>query len=457
VRVIDPASDEVVAEVEAADRADVEAAVRRARAAQPGWAETPLAARQEAVRRFRARVVDRTEPLARVLAREVGKPITQARREVAGLLPRIDFFLSGVQEVLADAVVQPEDGQGLEERIRYEPLGVVANISAWNYPLFVGANVFLPALLTGNAVVYKPSEFATLTGLALTGMLHQAGVPADVFQAIPGDGQTGAALLEEPIDAVCFTGSYATGTKVAAAAASRLVKVQLELGGKDPAYVCEDADAATAAAALADGAFYNNGQSCCAVERLYVHEKSFDRFVEAFVATVAGFVVGDPLDEQTYIGPLTRRGAQLAVLEQQVADAVAHGARVLTGGTRLARPGWYFAPTVLVDVAQSMKVMQEETFGPLIGIARVRSDEEAVALMNDTTYGLTAAVYTPDRARAERLLARVDAGTAYWNCCDRVSPRLPWTGRRGSGLGVTLSRHGIEAFLRPKAWHLRRV
>jgi len=244
---------------------------------------------------------------------------------------------------------------------------------------------------------------------------------------------------------------------VAASVASRLVKLQLELGGKDPAYVCDDIDVAAAAASLADGAFYNNGQSCCAVERVYVHEAIYEPFVKAFVATVEGFVVGEPLDEQTYIGPLTRRAAQLAVLEEQVADAVAHGARVLTGGARLPRPGWYFAPTVLVDVAQSMKVMQDETFGPLIGIARVRSDDEAVGLMNDTPYGLTAAVYTRDRARAERLLARVDAGTAYWNCCDRVSPRLPWTGRRASGLGVTLSHHGIEAFLRPKAWHLRRA
>jgi acyl-CoA reductase-like NAD-dependent aldehyde dehydrogenase len=332
----------------------------------------------------------------------------------------------------------------------------VGHISAWNYPLFVGANVILPALLTGNAVVYKPSEFATLTGLAFTGLLHEAGVPRDVFQVVPGEGPTGAALLAEPVDAICFTGSRATGAKVASAAAAQLVKLQLELGGKDPAYVCDDVDAATAAAALADGAFYNNGQSCCAVERLYVHEKCWAPFVEAFVATVESWAVGDPFDERTYIGPLTRRQAQLATLEEQVADAVAHGGRVLTGGARLPRPGWYFAPTVLVDVDHTMKVMQDETFGPLIGIARVRSDDEAVALMNDTGYGLTAAVYTRDRARAERLLARVDAGTAYWNCCDRVSPRLPWTGRRGSGLGVTLSRRGIETFVRPKAWHLRR-
>jgi acyl-CoA reductase-like NAD-dependent aldehyde dehydrogenase len=207
---------------------------------------------------------------------------------------------------------------------------------------------------------------------------------------------------------------------------------------------------------VAEGAFYNTGQSCCAVERVYVHERIARPFVEAFVRSVERLVVGDPMDERTDVGPLTRREAALAVLAEQVADATGRGARVLTGGARLDRQGWFFAPTVLVDVDHGMRVMRDETFGPLIGIATVASDDQAVEHMNDTHYGLTAAVYTRDRARAERVLARLDVGTAYWNCCDRVSPALPWTGRRGSGLGVTLSRYGIEAFLRPRAWHLRR-
>jgi len=455
MRIINPATGEVLREVAEADRAAVAAACRRARAAQPAWAATSLGARCEPIRRFRELAVERAEPLARTLALEVGKPIAQARRELAGLLPRIDFFLDEVEGVLADQVVLASPADGLEERIRREPLGVVANISAWNYPWYVGANVFLPALLTGNAVLYKPSEFATLTGLAIAGLLHESGIPADVFQPLVGAGSVGATLLEEPIDAVCFTGSHATGVKVAAAVAPRLVRVQLELGGKDPAYVCDDVDAAAAAAAVADGAFYNTGQSCCAVERVYVHERIWPRFVDAFVSTVRGYVVGDPLNERTYIGPLARREAALGHHEAQVADAVGRGARVLAGGRRVDRPGFFFAPTVLVDVDHTMAVMREETFGPLIGVARVGSDGEAVALMNDTAYGLTAAVYTADRARAERLLAGVNTGTAYWNCCDRVSPRLPWTGRGASGLGVTLSRDGIAAFVRPKAWHLR--
>jgi acyl-CoA reductase-like NAD-dependent aldehyde dehydrogenase len=453
MRIVNPATEEILAEVAETDAAGVAAVVAAARRAQPAWAACPVSERVAAIGRFRALVVARTETLARTLTLEVGKPIAQARRELAGLLGRIDFFTAEVGAALTDEVVA--DADGVEERIRHEPLGVVGNISAWNYPYFVGANVFLPALLTGNAVVYKPSEIATQTGLAIAALLHEAGVPEDVFATVVGGGTAGVRLLEERLDAVCFTGSHATGVKVATALAPRLVRLQLELGGKDPAYVCQDVDVAATAAAVADGAFYNNGQSCCAVERVYVHDAVWQPFVEAFVAAVRGFVIGDPLDEATYIGPLARREAQITVLEEQVADARARGARILTGGARLARPGFFFAPTVLVDVDRDMKVMREETFGPLIGLARVGSDDEAVAAMNDTEYGLTAAVYTRTRARAERVLARIDAGTAYWNCCDRVSPRLPWTGRKASGLGVTLSHHGIAAFLRPKAWHLR--
>src|SRR5947207_1129133 len=335
MRVVNPATGEVLREVAEADGAAVAAAYRRARAAQPAWAATPLAARCAVIRRFRALAVERAEPLARTLTLEVGKPITQARGELAGLLPRIDFFLAEVEGALADEVVLTSPADRLEERIRREPLGVVASISAWNYPWYVGANVFLPALLTGNAVLYKPSELATLTGLAIGELLHEAGVPADVFQALVGGGNVGAMLLEEPIDAVCFTGSYATGIKVAAAVAPRLVKAQLELGGKDPAYVCDDVDAVAAAAAVADGAFYNTGQSCCAVERVYVHEHVWPRFVDAFVGTARGYVVGDPLDARTYIGPLASREAALAVLAAHVAHAVVHGAR---GDRRLRAP-----------------------------------------------------------------------------------------------------------------------
>jgi acyl-CoA reductase-like NAD-dependent aldehyde dehydrogenase len=269
-----------------------------------------------------------------------------------------------------------------------------------------------------------------------------------------GAGEIGRALLAQPIDGLFFTGSHGTGKRIAETLAGRLIKVQLELGGKDPTYVCDDVEVASAAEGLADGAFYNTGQSCCSVERIYVHRRIHGAFVEAFVATVRGFVVGDPEDERTYIGPLARQ-EQLAVLEAQVEDARRKGARLLCGGKRLARRGYYFEPTVLVDVTHDMDVMRDESFGPIIGIQAVDDDDQAVALMNDTQYGLTAGVYSKDRTRAEAVLKNVDAGSVYWNCCDRVSPRLPWTGRRHSGIGSTLSTYGIRTFLQPKAWHLR--
>jgi acyl-CoA reductase-like NAD-dependent aldehyde dehydrogenase len=253
---------------------------------------------------------------------------------------------------------------------------------------------------------------------------------------------------------VFFTGSYATGAKIAQTIGPRMIKLQLELGGKDPVYVCDDVDVAAAAAGIADGAMYNTGQSCCSVERIYVHEKIHDAFVAAIVNEVKGYRIGDPASDDTYIGPLTR-APQMDVLSEQVSDARAKGAKLVVGGARIDRPGNWFEPTVFTNVNHSMKLMRDESFGPVIGIQKVASDSEAVRLMNDTEYGLTAAVYTKDRARAEKLLAQLNAGSVYWNCCDRVSPRLPWSGVGHSGIGLTLSTYGIETFTRPKAWHLR--
>jgi acyl-CoA reductase-like NAD-dependent aldehyde dehydrogenase len=452
LRVTNPANGSTIAELATDSPQTAAAKYHSARAVQPSWAGRPVEQRLACIRRFRDGIVSHLDRLAAILTSEVGKPIRQSRNELNGLLGRIDFFLDAAQDTLAARTVF--DADGMRERITHEPLGVVANISAWNYPYFVGANVFLPALLAGNCVLYKPSEYATLTGLEIGNLLHAAGVPQDVFQVIVGGGEVGGALLAQPVDGVFFTGSYATGAKIAQSAGPRMIRLQLELGGKDPTYVCEDVDVAAAAASLADGAMYNTGQSCCSVERIYVHAQVHDAFVEAFVGEVKGFRIGDPTDESSYIGPLTR-APQLDVLEAQVADARAKGARLLTGGRRLDPPGHWFEPTVFSHVNHTMSLMREESFGPIIGIQKVAGDEEAVRLMNDTEYGLTAGVYTRDASRAERILAQVDAGSVYWNCCDRVSPRLPWSGVKHSGVGLTLSTYGIETFTRPKAWHLR--
>ncbi|MEM9091493.1 MAG: aldehyde dehydrogenase family protein [Cyanobacteria bacterium P01_F01_bin.53] len=468
ISVINPATEELIKNIPVDDSTAVAKKVARARRAQPGWAARSLLERIKSIERFRDLLVQRAPSLAAIMTSETGKPISQANNEILATPQRIDFFIEQIAQVIAPQPIYQEPWQALpgtgqlEEIISADPLGVIANISAWNYPYFVGMNVFVPALLTGNAVLYKPSEIATMTGQAIASLLHEAGVPDDVFIPVIGAGLTGAALLEQPIDGVFFTGSYKTGQKIAIAAAPKLIKVQLELGGKDPAYVCDDVEISTAAASLADGAFYNNGQSCCAVERIYVHTNIYESFLDSFLETVQTFKLGDPTHPETYLGPLSRK-PQIDILAQQVADALEKGAKIHCGGqsvgqsvgNTISQTGFYFSPTVLSEVTHDMTIMKEESFGPVIGIQRVKDDDEAITLMNDTDYGLTAAVYSSNRQRAIKILEQVDSGSAYWNCCDRVSPRLPWTGRGHSGLGTTLSREGISTFLRPRGWHLR--
>lgn len=454
MKIVNPWNGATLADVPADNARSVAAKYAKARAAQPRWSAVPVKKRLDAIVAFRALLASREDELAATLTQEVGKPIRQSRNELKGLAGRIDFFLAESARTLRDEKVFEDKGGRLEERISHEPLGVIANISAWNYPYFVGGNVFVPALVAGNAILYKPSEYATLTGLKIAEMLHASGVPGDVFIPLVGGGEIGAALLKQPIDGVFFTGSYPTGQKIAAAAGRKMIKVQLELGGKDPIYVCEDVDVQAAAAAVADGAFYNTGQSCCSVERIYVNRRIEKAFVDAFVAEVEGYRIGDPMDETTYIGAITRR-PQIDVLRKQVADAKKKGAKVALGGKPLPGKGNRFEPTVLTGVNASMAVMRDESFGPIIGIEAVDNDADAVARMNDSEFGLTAGVYTTDAKRAKAILGKLEAGSVYWNCCDRVSPRLPWSGVKHSGIGLTLSTYGIQTFTRPKAWHLR--
>ena len=458
LNVNNPATEELITQLPIDDGAGVAIKAQKARTAQPAWAATPLVQRRACIQTFRALVEKELDDLARTMTLETGKPLAHSRNELNGFLGRIDFFLSQAESVLQTQTVFNQDG--MCEQIEHIPLGVIGNISAWNYPWFVGGNVFVPALLMGNAVLYKPSEFAPMTGLAMARLLHAAGVPQDVFAALIGAADTGNALLAQALDGMFFTGSLATGQHIANVMGPRMTKLQLELGGKDPTYVCADADPVAAAQSLADGAMYNAGQSCCSVERVYVHASVHDRFVQALLETVRSFKMGDPMAADTYLGPLTR-APQLQVLEAQVADALAKGARCLLGGQRAVGPfggrGNWFNATVFDQVDHSMALMREESFGPILGIQKVDDDAQAVRWMNDTAYGLTAGVYTPDEAHARAVLSQVRAGTVYWNCCDRVSPRLPWSGWGHSGMGLTLSREGLATFTRPKAWHLRSV
>lgn len=451
--IINPATEAVLQDLPE----DTEATVREkylfARVEQTRWAARPLDERIHYISRFYELLETEKDTLARTLTEEMGKPLQQSYNELNGARNRIRYFLDHSARWLAEEWVTPEGST--REKIVYEPLGVIANISAWNYPYLVGVNVFIPALIGGNAVLYKPSEFSTLTGLHIARLLHQSGVPDGIFQVIVGKGMAGEWLLELPLDGYFFTGSYRTGKHIAERVAAKLVPCQLELGGKDPLYVMDDVDdIEKVAGAALEGVVYNNGQSCCAVERIYVEEGVYDAFVRAYTEQARRLVVGDPMEKATEIGPLSRP-AQLEFLLGQVEDAVRKGARLLYGGRRLDRKGYFIEPAVLAEVHHGMKLMTEESFGPVVGIQRVKDDEEAVALMADTEYGLTAAVYSASYERAEAVMKQLNTGTVYWNCCDRVSATLPWSGRKHSGLGSTLSYQGIRAFVQPKAYHIR--
>lgn len=414
---------------------------------QKQWQRTPLEDRIKMVSHFSTLLAEQKDFLARILTEDMGKPIKQSRKEIESVRGRIQFFIENASHWLSTKNV----GSGQE--ISYDPLGVIANISAWNYPYLVGINVIIPALISGNAVLYKPSEYAIETGRKIEELLHTAGVPQDVFVACIGDGSVGEQLLDLPLDGYFFTGSVSTGQHIAKRVAEKLVPIGLELGGKDPLYVTNEVDnIEEVAAACVEGCFYNAGQSCCAVERLYVHADVYGPFIKHFVERTKKLKVGNPFDEQTDIGPLGRP-QQVSFLEEQVREALALGATMVLGDENKDVGKGFFTPTILIDTNHSMSLMKEESFGPLIGVQKVSSDSEAIRLMGDTQYGLTAAVYTNNHERAKSILDELDVGTAYINCCDSVSPHLPWSGRKHSGLGTTLSYLGILAFVHPKGWH----
>ncbi len=453
MKIINPATEEPIADIAEDTEQSVVDKFDILKKGQPAWAGTALEKRINCIAKFHALLDQHKDELARSLTDEVGKPLQQSYNELNGARARVQFFVDHSAKYLSEEWVTSEGNT--KEKIMYEPLGAIANISAWNYPYLVGVNVFIPALIGGNVVCYKPSEYTILTGLHIARLLYKSGVPENCFQVVVGKGSVGEYLLQLPFNGYFFTGSYKTGRYIAEKVAHKLVPCQLELGGKDPLYVMDDIENIDeVAAAVLEGVVYNNGQSCCAVERVYVHEKIYDRFVQSYVEQVKQLQIGEPADKETAIGPLTRK-EQVQFLMDQINDARQKGAVVLTGGEKPNRKGYFIQPTVLVNVNHHMKLMKEESFGPVIGIQKVKDDNEAAMLMQDTEYGLTAAVYSKNYERAESVMRQMNTGTVYWNCCDRVSANLPWSGRKHSGLGTTLSYQGIRAFVQPKAYHIR--
>lgn len=452
---VNPATGEILRQFEPASEYQVRAAAAMARAAQPAWNALGVPRRISILRNFQRLLHERKCDVARVITTEAGKPLVEAMlTEVLVVLDAARFYIEHVYEFLREEPV-PHGNLAMKTktgRIEREPHGVIGIVSPWNYPFSIPATETLAALATGNAVVLKPSEFTSLAALELRSLLYAAGVPEDVFQVLLGEGPTGAALMHADIDKLVFTGSVPTGKRIAQAAAARLLPVVLELGGKDPMLVLDDADVDVAASGAVWGAFVNAGQACLSVERCYVHRSLYPQFLEACTRKANKLRVGNGLNPETDIGPLIHE-RQLQNVEQHVEDARDRGARVLSGGVRLQDLGPnFYAPTVLADVTHEMRVMRDETFGPVLPVMPFDNDEEAVQLANDSDYGLGASIWTRNRARGEALAKRIQSGTVMVNdavSCFGISEALHG-GIKASGLGRTHGHFGLEEMVRVK-------
>ena len=457
IQLISPVDGSVYAERTPLSRDAAFAAAARARAAQPAWAARPLEERIALVKAGVARLTAMKETVALELAHQMGRPIRYGQGEMGGVNARTDYMASIAAETLAPHMI--EDSNAFRRYLAREPLGVVFIIAPWNYPYLTTINTLAPALIAGNTVVLKHASQTLLVGERLAQAFHEAGVPEDVFQNVVLDHATTEALIAaRAFNFVNFTGSVGGGQAIERAAAGTFTPLGLELGGKDPGYVRADANLDAAVDTLMDGAMFNSGQCCCGIERIYVHESLYDAFVEKAVAWVKALKLGSPLDPETTLGPMANKRFA-SVVRDQIAEAVAAGAKPLIDPAHFPADdgGAYLAPQILVNVDHSMKVMMEESFGPVVGIMKVKDDAEALRLMNDSPYGLTASIWTEGYDTAAALGARVETGTVFMNRADYLDPALCWTGCKDTGRGGSLSYLGFHSVTRPKSYHLKKV
>ncbi len=456
VKIISPIDGSVYAERAVARDAEIEAAVSSARGALAAWRTVPIAERKRYILAFLDALVAMNDEIAVELAWQMGRPVRYGG-EKGSVEDRVRALVDMAEEALAPYV--PPEKPGFRRYIAREPLGVVMVVAPWNYPFLTAVNSIVPGLLAGNAIILKHAAQTLLVGERFAEAFRRAGLPKGLFHnLVLSHAQSEKLIASGRIDHVAFTGSVAGGRAIERAASGTFASTGLELGGKDPAYVRADAKLDHAIENLVDGSFYNSGQSCCGIERIYVDAKVYDDFVEGFVDLTRKYVVGNPLEQETSLGPLVRGSAADAV-RSQIAEARRKGATPLINmkveGDQPGSP--YLAPEVLTNVNHQMEVMREESFGPVVGIMKVHDDDEAVTLMNDSPYGLTASIWTKDMERAAELGARVETGTVYMNRCDYLDPYLVWTGVKDTGRGATLSKYGFDALTQPKSFHLRDV
>ncbi|HET9390487.1 MAG TPA: aldehyde dehydrogenase family protein [Steroidobacteraceae bacterium] len=457
-KTVSPVDGSVYCERTLAGPPEIESALNRAVRAQRAWRSTPIAERAALCRRFCEQFEARREALALELTWQMGRPLRQAPGEIGGTVDRARYMIEIAAEALAD--VQPGPKTGFDRFVRREPLGVVFTIAAWNYPYLIAVNSVIPAIMAGNAVLLKHSAQTPLCAERFAECFRAAGLPEGLFQFLHlSHPDTERIVGDSRINFVAFTGSVAGGRAIQRVASARFAGVGLELGGCDPAYVRHDAHLAHAIENLVDGAFFNSGQSCCGIQRIYVHERVYDEFVAGAIDLTGKYVLGVPTDPASTLGPVVRVGAAEQI-RAQVAASIRRGARRGIDERQFpaSQTGTaYLAPQLLLDVDHTMTVMREEIFGPVAGLMRVSSDEEAVTLMNDSAFGLTAAVWTQDPQAALALGERIETGTWFMNRCDYLDPALAWTGVKDSGRGCTLSRVGYEHLTRPKSFHLRHL